>query len=42
MALNKLKLPKRSKKLPKLQMNQSIFFITYIKSFEVKQQFYRH
>ena len=30
------------KKLPKLHMNQSIFSITYIKSFEVKQQFDHH
>ena len=42
MALNKLKLPKWSQKLPKLHMNQSIFSITYIKSFEVKQQFNHH
>ena len=42
MTLNKLKSPKWSKRLPKLHMNQSIFSITYIKSFEVKQQFDHH
>ena len=31
--LNKLKLSNRSKKLPKLHMNQSMFFIAYTKKF---------
>ena len=40
--LNKLKLSNRSKKLPKLHMNQFMFSIVYTKSFEVKPQFDRH
>ena len=35
-ALNKLKLLNRSKKLPKLHMNQSMSSSAYTKSFEVK------
>ena len=40
--LNKLKLSNRSKNLPKLHMNQSMFSIAYTKSFDVKPQFDRH
>ena len=35
-ALNKLKLSNRSKNLPKLHLNQSMFSIAYTKSFDVK------
>ena len=41
-ALNHLKLSNRSKKLPKLHMNQSMFSIACTNSFEVKPQFNRH
>ena len=40
--LIKVKLLNRSKKLPKLQMNQSMFSIAYTKSFDVKLQFNHH
>ena len=40
--LNILKLSNRSKNLPKLQMNQSMFSIAYTKSFVVKPQLDRH
>ena len=40
--LNILKLSNRSKNLPKLHMNQSMFSIAYTKSFDVKLQFDRH
>ena len=40
--LNKLKLSNRSKNLPKLHMNQSMFSIAYTKSFDVKPQFDHH
>ena len=40
--LSKLKLSNRSKNLPKLHMNQSMFSIAYTKNFEVKSQFDCH
>ena len=40
--LNILKLSNRSKNLPKLHLNRSMFSIAYTKKFEVKPQFDHH